>query len=624
MFRAISRRFLNTPMNFKKNPTTDFQPVGELSQRQAEKQVRALREGINYHDLRYYVQDDPEIADSVYDRLFQRLQDLENAFPDLKAPDSPTQRVGAEPVPTLEKVEHRAPLQSLQATLEATAVQRFMKNAREKAGKNTINFVVEPKFDGLSVEVVYDSGRFRYGATRGNGNTGEDISHNLKTIRTLPLTLQHRNKAPDTLSVRGEVFIPKQGFTTLNRQRVEYGEEPFANPRNAAAGLMRQYQSRRVAGKPLCIIFYEILAMDEEMPATHQQVLTQLGDWGLKTSPLNKTATTFKDVEHFHRRLNEERDDLDFEIDGIVIKVDDHALRDTLGSRNRSPRWAQAWKFEPRHEITKIQDITVQVGRTGILTPVALLQPVDVGGVTVSRATLHNEREVHEKDVRVGDYVRVIRVGDVIPEVEERIKKPGRKRCAPFKMPHRCPVCSAKVARDGAYHVCTAGLSCEAQLSGRIKHYASRNAMDIDHLGEKAAEQLVTRELVADIADLYTLKEEDLRQLQGFAERSAAQLRNAIHAAKNPRLNHFLYVLGIPHVGRRAAQLLAGEFRTLKRLAHAPLKKIEGISGIGSETASATKNFFADKRNRDVLERLRKMGIHVQPMPKKHGSLSME
>ncbi len=602
-------------MDFKKKPDTKFRKLDQLDKKEAAEEARALREGINYHDYLYYVKDAPKIADAVYDKLFQRLQDLEETFPEIKTDDSPTQRVGAEPVSQLKNIRHKAPLQSLQATLEADAVRAFLKSARDRANGQSIRFFLEPKFDGLSVEVVYEKGRFQYGTTRGNGEVGEDISHNLKTIRALPLSLQ--GTAPESLAVRGEVYMTRKGFTQLNKWRVEHGEEPFANPRNAAAGLMRQYESRRAAGKPLSVYFYEILAMDGDMLSCHRETLEQLDDWGLKTSPLNESASAFKQVELYHGRLAEERDDLDYEIDGIVIKVDDHKLREALGSRDRNPRWALAWKFEPREEITLVEDIVVQVGRTGILTPVALLQPVDVGGVTVSRATLHNAGEVARKDIRVGDRVRIIRAGDVIPEVEERVKRPGVKRGEPFAMPKRCPVCDAEVVQEGAYYLCTAGLSCPAQLAGRITHYAARDAMDIDHLGQKAAEQLVERELVKSLADLYALKASDLESLEGFAERSAKQLHDAIQGAKGPRLDRFLYALGIPLVGRRVAGQLADEFRSLKKVMAADKREIQEISGIGPEIAAAAADFFADKSNRKVLERMRKSGMKVKSMPER-------
>lgn len=610
-------------MDFKRNPDTHFKGIDKLGKKEATEEIRALREGINYHDHLYYVKDSPKISDAVYDKLFQRLQDLEEAFPNLRSGDSPTVRVGAEPVSQLKKIKHKVPLLSLQASLDEKNIESFLKTACKKADSQSIKYVLEPKFDGLSVEVIYEKGHFKYGTTRGNGEVGEDISHNLKTIHALPLSLQHRDDAPATLAVRGEVFMPRDGFMALNKRRVERDEEPFANPRNAAAGLMRQYKSRQVARKPLSLFFYEILALDGDLPPTHEEVLKQLSRWGLKTSPLNESASSLKQIEDYHRKLAERRDHLDYEIDGIVIKVNDHSLREALGTRDRNPRWAIAWKFEPRKEVTQVEDIAVQVGRTGILTPVALLQPVDIGGVTVSRATLHNEGEVQRKDIRVGDRVHIIRAGDVIPEVEERVKQSGRKRGEVFKMPKRCPVCNSEVVREGAYHLCAAGLSCAAQLRGHIQHYAARDAMNIDHLGEKAADQLVRREMVHNLADLYTLDTDDFKSLDGFAERSATQLYDAIQGAKKPRLDRFLFALGIPLVGRKVAKQLAGEFRSLEKLADASEWEIAKIPGIGLEVAAATANFFADDNNREVLERMRKSGVCVQSMPR-HGKQSLK
>ncbi|MCW8126535.1 NAD-dependent DNA ligase LigA [Microbulbifer halophilus] len=605
---------LNILMDFKKNPDTDFKNIDDLNEDEAAGEAAALREGINYHDHLYYVKDAPRISDAKYDKLLKRLEDLEDAHPKLKTDDSPTQRVGAEPVSELEKVEHSAPLLSLQATLEADAVKRLLDRAREAADSRSTDLVLEPKFDGLSVEVIYREGKFERGATRGNGRVGEDISRNLKTVHTLPLSLQG-DELPDRLAVRGEVYMPLDGFTRLNKQRVESGRNPFANPRNAAAGLMRQYESRNVAGKPLAIFFYEILAADGDLPDSHEKVLRQLRDWGLRVTPLNKTASSFKEIEKYHRKLVGRRDDLDYEIDGIVIKVDDRELRETLGTRDRNPRWALAWKFEPREESTLVEDIVVQVGRTGILTPVALLQPVDVGGVTVSRATLHNEREARRKDIRIGDRVKIIRAGDVIPEIAERIKRPGRKRGDRFEMPGQCPVCDAAITREGAYHIYSAGLACPAQLRGRIRHFASREAMDIDHLGEDAADQLVTRGLVENLADLYQLKKNDLESLEGYAEKSAGKLHDAIQDAKSARLDRFLYALGIAHVGHRVARQLAGEFGTLDRLMKADRERLQKIPDIGAEIAAATADFFADKDNRRILQRLHRAGLEIGEMP---------
>jgi len=593
--------------------------IDDLSRKEAEEEVRALRKDINYHDYLYYIENAPEVSDAVYDKLFKRLEDLESAFPGLKSDDSPTVRVGAPPVSKLRKVRHTAPLQSLQATLEPGDVESFLAAARGKSATKSVHCCLEPKFDGLSVEIIYQNGNFQLGASRGDGEIGEDISHNLKTIRTLPLSLQDTDGVPDKVTVRAEVYMPREGFVALNRQRVERGQDPFANPRNAAAGMVRQLESRKVADKPLDIFFYEILAIDGQLPSTHREVLKQLSRWGLKTSPLNDSASSLDDIRTYHQDLAERRDELDYEIDGIVIKIDNHDLRDQLGSRHRSPRWAIAWKFQPSEETTRVADIVVQVGRTGILTPVALLQPVDVGGVTVSRATLHNAGEVHRKDIRVGDRVRVIRAGDVIPEIESRIKQQGRKRSDPFAMPAHCPVCSSKVRREGAYYLCTAGLSCPAQLSTRLQHYASRDAMDIDYLGEQTAARLVEHGLVHDLADLYDLTVSDIEVLDGFAQHSAKQLRDAIQGTKKPRLDRFLYALGIRRVGCRVAGQLADEFRSLDKLAAADRQRIEKIPDIGKETAESTADFFADRRNRDVLKRLRDAGVQVQPMPDRHG-----
>ncbi|UHQ56103.1 NAD-dependent DNA ligase LigA [Microbulbifer sp. YPW16] len=604
-------------MDFTSKPDTDFRPVEGLDKDEASEEARALREGINYHDHLYYVKGSPKISDAEYDKLFARLEDLEQEFPDLRTDDSPTRRVGVSPVSKLEKISHRKPLLSLQAKLDADDVRTFLESICKAADRKFPRLILEPKFDGLSIEVVYREGQFEHGSTRGNGETGEDISHNLKTIRTLPLSLQDVAHAPGLLAVRGEVYMRKKGFTALNRQRVESGEEPFANPRNAAAGLMRQYESRQAAGKPVSVFFYEILEMDDERPQSHQKALQKLSDWGLRTSPLNRAASSFEEVRDYHAQLQGKRDELDFEIDGIVIKVDQVELQEKLGNRDRSPRWALAWKFKPREETTTVEDIVVQVGRTGMLTPVALLTPVDVGGVTVSRATLHNEAEVRRKDIRVGDTVRVIRAGDVIPEIEERIKRPGKKRAEPFSMPGHCPSCEAPVSRDGAYYLCTAGLACPAQLRGRIQHYAGRDAMDIDHLGAKAARQLVERGLVHNLADLYGLAVEDLESLEGFARRSAKQLHDAIQAAHKARLDRFLYALGIPLVGQRVARQLAREFGKLDKVASAKEDDISVIDGIGSEIAMATTAFFHDSQNRQILRRLQQQGVEVTPMPRR-------
>jgi len=602
-------------MDFKKNPEADFKDIRELDRKKAEEEVEALREGIEYHDYLYYVNNRPEISDTLYDKLFHRLQELEEAFPDLQAQNSPTRRVGAEPVDELKKVEHAAPMLSLNAALEEKELADFHRFVKKTLNRKKIEYVMEPKFDGLSVEIVYEDGLFRYGATRGNGTTGEDISRNLKTIRSVPLRLQKQEEIPSLLAVRGEVLMSRMGFQHLNKERIEKAKEPFANPRNAAAGTMRQLDPAQVANRPLEIFFYDILKIEGLSVESHFKGLSLFSSWGLKTSPANKKAFSLEEVKNYHRKLAEQREHLDYEIDGLVIKIDDFELRNTLGTRHRSPRWAMAWKFEPKQEVTALEDIVVQVGRTGKLTPVALLDPVDVGGVTVSRASLHNEDEVKRKDVRPGDTVRVARAGDVIPEVVERVKKAGKERKQRFSMPEKCPACGSKIVREGAYHLCPAGLSCRPQLVGSILHYGSREAMDIDGLGEKTVEALVEKGLVKDLADLYLLSREDLMDLERFAEKSADNLVQAIRDTRNPRLDRFLYALGIRHVGQRVAQIIASRFGTLENIRKAVQKDLQQIEEIGPEIARSVVQFFQEEENQRVLDRLSDAGVEVRNMP---------
>jgi DNA ligase (NAD+) len=600
--------------DFKKNPKADFKDLDEMSKEEARREIEALREGINYHDYLYYVRNKPEISDALYDKLFRRLEELENAFPEFHSDTSPTQRVGAAPVSKLKKVEHTAPMLSLNAALEQKEVKNFCDFVQRNTKAKKIMYVLEPKFDGFSVELVYEEGRFKYGATRGDGEVGEDISKNLMTIGTVPLSLQGK-KVPSLVSVRGEVFMPKEGFQQLNKERIEKGEEPFANPRNAAAGTMRQLDPKNVSDKPLDILIYDILQVQGDGFSTHWDALKQFPKWGFKTDNNNKKCSSFDEVRKYHKKLSEKRDDVEYEIDGIVIKVDDFDLRKALGTRQRSPRWAFAWKFPPKEEITKLEKIVVQVGRTGILTPVALLQPVDVGGVTVSRATLHNEDEVRKKDVRPGDTVRIARAGDVIPEVVERVKKPGQERKGKFSMPRTCPACGAKVYREGAYYFCTAGLTCPPQITGRIIHYASRDATNIAGLGDKTAADMVKKGLVKDIADLYKLSVEDILKLDGFAQKSAGQLHEAIQGTKDPRLDRFLYALGIRHVGQHVARVLAQKHRSLEALQKAAREEIERTTEIGPEISRSVAQFFKQKENRSVLKSLSEAGVKVQDMP---------
>ena len=611
-------------MDFKKNPNTDFRNIDRMSKEEVKKEIDALREGIEYHDYLYYVKNKPEISDATYDKLFKRLQELEEAYPEFEAPDSPTRRVGAKPVSKLKKVSHAAPMLSLNAALEEKEVVDFVNFAQRNAEGQEPSFILEPKFDGASVEVFYENGGFTYGATRGDGETGEDISENLKTIHSIPLRLQKENGLPSSLALRAEVFMLKKGFHELNKERVEKGEEPFANPRNATAGLLRQLDSRMVAGRPLDVRFYDVLAIEGEKLSTHWEILELFSKWGLKTDPHNQRCSSVKEIKERYRELLDNRDELEYEIDGLVVKLDDLALREKLGTRQRSPRWAIAWKFPPKQEISQIQDIVVQVGRTGKLTPVALLEPVDVGGVTISRATLHNEGEVHRKDVRIGDKVRVARAGDVIPEVVERVDEPGEKRGKEFSMPEKCPACGSEITHEGAYHFCPAGLSCSPQLIGRVVHYASRQALNIEGLSEKTAKQLVDTGLVSDIADLYKLSVDDILRLEGFAQKSATQLHDAIQATKETRLDRFLYALGIRHVGQHIAQVLARSFRSLDALKRATREEVQKIREVGPEIAASVEEFFAEEQNQKVLRRLLDAGMKIEQMAEPKGKLPLE
>ena len=599
-----------------KTPFPDFEKAGNMSKKEAKKEIKELREAIEHHNRLYYIENDPKIGDSQYDQLFHRLEELEKEFPDFKSDVSPTQKVGAPPVDELKKKQHSSPMLSLKSSEKEKEIEDFIVDIQKKTDDKEAVFVLEPKFDGLSVEVVFEDGKFSYAATRGDGETGEDISENVKTIGSLPLRLSGK-KSPEKLAVRGEIFMSRKGFSEVNKKRIEKGEDTFANARNAAAGLVRQLDSKKVAGQPLDIYFYEIIAISENNFKSHWEMLKQFPEWGLKISDDIKKCSGFDDAKKFYENLEKQRDKFDYEIDGMVVKLDNRQMRNELGTRQRNPRWAIAWKFPPKKEITLLREIVLQVGRTGILTPVALLDPVEIGGVTVSRATLHNENEVKEKDVRPGDKVRIIRAGDVIPEVAELAEK-KKKREKPFKMPDKCPVCETEVVQEGAYTICPAGLSCRAQLIGRIEHFASQSAMNIDELGRKTIEQLVEKELVKELPDLYKLSSEKLEELDGYAEKSAQKLYDSIQNSKKPELHRFLYALGIRHVGEHIARLLAGELGTLGKIKNAGYNALVKIDEIGPEIAESISHFFSTEENRKMLEKMQKSGIEIQE--KKSGS----
>ncbi|MFW5968107.1 MAG: NAD-dependent DNA ligase LigA [Persicimonas sp.] len=593
----------------------DFDDVDHLSGQEAAREVALLREAIDYHDHRYYVLNDPVVSDATYDRLFQRLEKLEEAFSELQSDNSPTRRVGAEPMDSLERIEHVVPMLSLNAAFEHDEIADFDRFIRERLDGGECTYVAEPKFDGLSVEVIYEGGELVRAATRGNGEVGELITDNVRTIGAVPLRLRG-DDYPDFLAVRGEVLMPKSGFQDLNKRRLERGDDPLANPRNAAAGTVRLLDPKQVADRPLDVYFYDILQASDVDFSAQAQVYEVFPRWGLKIDSHRRVCTDLEDVERFYDELVAQRDELDYEIDGVVIKVDEFAARDELGVRSRSPRWAIAWKFAPKKEVTELQQIAVQVGRTGKITPVALLDPVEVGGVTVSRATLHNIEEVRAKNVRPGDTVRVQRAGDVIPEVVERVETGDEsERGEPFEMPSHCPSCGAELVREGPNHFCPNGMSCPAQLKGRIEHFAARNAMDIEGLGEETVEQLVERGMVRSIPDLFELSVDDLAGLERFAEKSARNLYESIDGAREVRLDRFLHALGIPHVGQHTARLIAREFGDLDSLREATEMELLAISGIGPEIAASVVDFFEEEQNQEALDRLERLGLNIEPMP---------
>ncbi len=580
-----------------------------MTRAQAKKRIEALATEIRAHDVRYYRHDRPTISDAAYDALFRELKALEEEHPDLRPPDSPTLRVGGALRTGFRKVRHVRPMLSLDSIMDEGAVREFDARVLRALEVDVVEYVAEPKFDGLSVELVYEGGVFVNGATRGDGEVGEDITENLRTIRAIPLRLDGGLGKSATIAVRGEALMPLAEFAALNQRLIAANDEPFANPRNAAAGTVRQLDPSITASRRLDFYAYEVAQSDGARWGTQLDMLDALRGAGFHVEKDLCRCAGIDEAIAFHARMMAKRDTLRYEIDGVVIKVNRRDWQELLGMRSRSPRWAIAFKFPPRIEVTQVVEIVVQVGRTGKLTPVAALKPVDVSGVTVSRATLHNEDEVLRKDVRVGDTVRIRRAGDVIPEVVEVLPGKRPRGTKPFAMPAKCPVCGAAVERTGAYHVCTNGLSCPAQLQGHVVHFASRGAMDIVGLGEKTVEQLIAKALVRDLSDLYHLTPIDFASLEGFAEKSIENIMASLEASKRPRLSRFLYALGIDHVGGTVANLLAEHFGALEPLMAASEDALQEIHGIGPEVAESVHRFFASARNRKVMERLAKAGV---------------
>jgi DNA ligase (NAD+) len=586
-------------------------PAHKLDRSQAEAEAAALRTVIRRHDFLYYVEARPEISDGEYDRLYQRLVELERAFPGLATPDSPTQRVGEEPREDLPTIPHTAPMLSLDSTKDEAELRRFDDRVRKAVGE-AVQYLVEPKLDGASLELVYEDGLLARAVTRGNGQEGEGVTENVRTIPSVPLRLRDDVRpVPPFLAVRGEVIMHLSDFEKLNQRLLEEGADPFANPRNAAAGALRQLDPRITATRPLDLLAFDILAVTGAEFREDMEVLAALRDWGLKTPDRVKLVRDVDEILRYHQEFFRDRDELPYEIDGIVIKVNDLEARRAMGTTSRHPRGALAFKFEPRKEVTRIERIVVSVGRTGVLTPVALLLPVEVGGVTVSRASLHNREELERKDVREGDLVRVQRAGDVIPQVVERIREEGRERHGPFRMPVECPACGTEVAVRGPFTLCPNRFGCPAQLKGRLVHFGSRNALDIEGLGEETAALLVARGLVRELADLFDLREKDLEALPGFAKKSAANLVQAIDRRRTVDLQRFLFGLGIPEVGQAVARDLAHHFGTLDAVREADQERLEAVSGIGPRMSELIVEFLHEEDNARAIDAVLGKGMEL-------------
>ena len=577
-------------------------------------QIESLREKIHYHNYRYYILDDPEISDAEYDRMLRRLEQLERQHPDLITPDSPTQRVGAAPQQAFEIHRHSIPMLSLENAFDENELNEFDRRTRKSLeAEQEIEYVCEPKFDGLAVELIYINGTFSLGSTRGDGVSGENVTANLKTIRALPLVLLKTGEDRiERLDVRAEVILVRREFEALNRERERRGEPVFANPRNAAAGSLRQLDPAVTAQRPLDIYCYGVGQVIGVTFSSHFEALTLLQRLGLKVNPHIAVCSGIAGVVRYYTDMLERRESLPYDIDGVVVKVNDSALQNALGVRSRSPRWAIAYKFPAQQEITQILDIQVQVGRTGALTPVAIMKPVNVGGVEVSRATLHNQDEIGRKDVRISDWVVIQRAGDVIPEVVKVMvgRRTGLEK--PFTLPESCPVCSGPVVRaEGeAVHRCV-NASCPAQLKERIRFFASKGAMDIDGLGEKLVDQLIESGKVKDAADLFSLKKEDLLDLERMASRSAENLLRAIEASRSKPPERILFALGIRFIGEHVARVLIEAFGTIERLSRATLDELLAVHEIGPRAAQAVVDFFSSEENLELLERLSRGGVDV-------------
>ena len=585
-----------------------------LPRRSPDKDIEALRDQIRHHDELYYLQENPEISDREYDALMQQLRELEAKHPELITPDSPTQRVAGRPAEGFAEFLHRVPMLSLDNSYNLDELRAFDERCRKLAGGTAPEYVAELKIDGLSLSVHYEDGVFVRGVTRGDGFRGEDVSTNVRTIRSIPLKLRTAaQKVAREIEVRGEAYLGRRIFEKINREREEEGEARFANPRNAASGTIRQLDPAITARRRLEMFAYDVIAGQKKAFATHWDALNWAERAGLRVNENRELCESIDQVIEFCNHMEAKRDDLDYEIDGVVVKVNSTALQEQFGATGKAPRWAVAYKYAARQATTKVNDIVLQVGRTGALTPVAMLEPVQLGGVTVSRSTLHNEDEIERLGLKIGDHVLVERGGDVIPKVVKVIESKRTGKEKKFRMPASCPVCGGLISRPEGEAVsrCIAA-DCGAQLTGRLLHFASRRAMRIEGLGIALAEQLLDRKLVKDVADLYTLTVDDIASLDRMAEKSASNVIGQIEESKTRDFWHLIYGLGIRHVGERTAGILARHFGALGRLTGASVEELDDIHEIGLTMAQSIHDWFADAGNRELCDRLTRAGVRTR------------
>ncbi len=566
--------------------------------------IKKLREQLNYHNIQYYVHDNPTISDSEYDKLLRQLEELEDANPHLITTDSPTQRVGAEPLSTFGNITHRIPMLSLANAMDVDEVTQFHEQVQKGLGIKKIEYVAEPKLDGLAVELVYENGEFVSGSTRGNGEVGEDITLNLKTIKAIPLKLESKYKIPSLLEVRGEVFITLADFKKMNEKRLSNDEQPFANPRNSAAGSLRQLDPSITATRPLRIFCYAPGVVEGVVFKSQYEFLQTLPKWGFPVNPLIQKGFGEKFLKDYYKKMEDDRSSLDYEIDGVVFKVNSYSHQDELGIRSRSPRWAIAGKLKSQQVTTTVINIEPNVGRTGAVTPVAKLDPVNVGGVIVSNATLHNQDEIDKKDVRIGDTVLIQRAGDVIPEVIKVILEKRPKNTQPYLLPAYCPICNHHVSRpEGEAVARCQNMACPAQIKGRIQHFVSKNCMDIDGFGEKLVDQLVEKGHIVSVADIFKITHEQLVSLERMGEKSATNVLNAIEKSKSTTFARFIHALGIRNVGEHSGKILERAFGgDIEKLFTTSLEKLTHIHEIGHIMAQSIVDFFADPTNHYLIQ----------------------